>query len=170
MDIGLASKLDRKLLVALRTKFHEKPVERAVQFYSSLGENGSLWTALAVGGLAVSKDKKRWAKAVAVSPIALGLNYVIKLSVRRPRPDLPGLKKLGHSVSAHSFPSAHATTSFAAGHVLSTLKPEARPIFLSAAVAMAVSRPYLGMHWPSDIVAGALYGSVIGIALDRFVE
>ena len=62
-------------------------------------------------------------------------------------------------MSNRSYPSAHATTSAAAARVLSPLV--GFPLYPLAA-AMALSRLYLGVHWPSDTVAGVALGSAIG--------
>ncbi len=84
-------------------------------------------------------------------------NYAVKLVVRRPRPELPGLPPLTPTVSRLSFPSAHATTSFAAARAYSGLVPSAW--LYAAAVGFALSRPYLGVHYPSDVLAGAVLGT-----------
>jgi membrane-associated phospholipid phosphatase len=86
-------------------------------------------------------------------------NAVAKRIVRRRRPTLDGLPPLMATNSQLSFPSAHAATSFAAARVLS--KAQALPAVYVLAAAMALSRPYLGVHYPSDIVAGAVFGTAL---------
>jgi membrane-associated phospholipid phosphatase len=86
-----------------------------------------------------------------------GLNQVIKFAVRRPRPRLEGLPPLSGTLSGLSYPSAHSATSFAAARTLSPALPA--PALYSLAVALALSRLYLGLHYPSDILAGAALGA-----------
>lgn len=90
------------------------------------------------------------------------INYAVKVAVRRPRPELPGLPPLTPTVSRLSFPSAHATTSFAACRAFRGLVPDG--LLYATAGMFALSRPYLGVHYPSDVLAGALLGSVVGEA------
>jgi undecaprenyl-diphosphatase len=91
-----------------------------------------------------------------------GLNFLVKLAVRRRRPELDGLPSLTGTVSRLSFPSAHCTTSFAAARAFSGLAPTGS--LYAAAVAFALSRPYLGVHYPSDVLAGAVLGTAIAEA------
>ncbi len=83
----------------------------------------------------------------------------MKFLVRRPRPQIAGLPPLTPTVTKLSFPSAHATTSFAAARAFSRLAAPA-PLY-AAAGAFAASRPYLGVHYPSDVLAGAVLGSLL---------
>jgi membrane-associated phospholipid phosphatase len=89
----------------------------------------------------------------------------VKVTVRRRRPELPGLPPLTPTVSRLSFPSAHATTSFAACRAYAGLGPAGA--LYGAAGLFALSRPYLGVHYPSDVLAGAILGTAIGEAWPR---
>ncbi len=86
---------------------------------------------------------------------------MVKVAIRRRRPELEGLPPLTPTVSRLSFPSAHATTSFAAARSFAGLAPA--PALYGAAVAFALSRPYLGVHYPSDVLAGAGLGTAIAV-------
>jgi membrane-associated phospholipid phosphatase len=142
--------VDLALLRLLRTRGHWPPLERAARLYARAGENGLLW--FAIGALA--RDRR----AVRTVLVALVANTAVKQLVRRPRPDLgPDLPPLAPTISSRSYPSAHATTSFAAAGAISL---PALPLY-AAAGAMALTRPYLGVHYPSDVVAGAVLGRAI---------
>jgi membrane-associated phospholipid phosphatase len=72
---------------------------------------------------------------------------------------MDGLPPLVPTGSDISYPSAHASTSFAGARALARAWP-GTPLY-AAAAAMALSRPYVGVHYPSDIVAGALLGVAV---------
>jgi membrane-associated phospholipid phosphatase len=160
--------LDTTILKFARTKGHERTIERTIAAYSRTGEHAACWIALGAIGAFAARDaehRRAWARGVQVVAGAYALNFAVKLVVRRHRPELPGLPPLTPTVSRLSFPSAHATTSFAAARAYSGAAP-AWPLYGAAAV-FALSRPYLGVHYPTDVVAGALLGSAIAGAWPR---
>ena len=152
--------MDRAGLVFARTRGHRPGTERAVAVYSRAGEHAACWLALGLTSAALSRrsDRRRaWLHGVGTVAASYGVNQAIKFAVRRRRPELDGLPPLTPVVTRLSFPSAHATTSFAAARAYAGLAP-AWALY-AAAAAFAVSRPYLGVHYPSDVVAGALLGT-----------
>lgn len=136
--------------------------------YSRFGEHGACWLVLGSAGAILDAQpdrRRRWLRGVRIVAASYGLNFVVKLVVRRRRPELDGLPPLTATVSRLSFPSAHCTTSFAAARAFMGLAPRA-PLY-GAALAFALSRPYLGVHYPSDVVAGAVLGTAIAAAWPR---
>lgn len=156
-------KADLALLRFMRTRGHTPAAEKTAQLIAKSGENGYLWFGIGLAGAALDAPRRRqWAFAALIGPVAIGLNFGIKLIVKRPRPSLDGLPPLGGAPSSLSFPSAHATASFAAATAMSRFAPELKLALFGAAAVMAVTRPYLGMHYPSDVAAGAMLGTIMG--------
>jgi membrane-associated phospholipid phosphatase len=151
---------DLKLLRAMRVRGHHPAIERAALEYSRLGEHSRLWFALGAAGAVVDPGHRPTYTRLIRGLVAVEVaNAVAKRIVRRRRPTLDGLPPLMATNSQLSFPSAHAATSFAAARVLSKAQP--LPAVYVLAAAMALSRPYLGVHYPSDIVAGAVFGTAL---------
>ena len=152
--------LDRKLLRFLRTRGHSPQLERAALLYARSGENGLLWHGLGAAGALLHRGRRPvYLRAMRVTLLTLMANTVVKALVRRARPVLEELPALSPTLYERSYPSAHASTSFAAAGALSAALPRV-PLY-AAATLMAVTRPYLGVHYPSDVVAGALFGRAV---------
>jgi decaprenylphosphoryl-5-phosphoribose phosphatase len=168
-----AATLDERLLRFARTVGHDPRRDRALARFSLLGEHAGVWFALGALGWAnaahgeVSEqraDERGWGQALMTVAGTYALNTTLKLAIRRRRPELPDLPALTGTPTQLSFPSAHASTSFAGALAYSRLGAPALPLFTLAG-ALALSRLYLGVHYPSDVLAGAALGlSVAGLA------
>ena len=157
--------LDLQLLRVMRTRGHTPGVEKLARILGKAGNNGAIWVVLCLGVLAVTDSNgEAWLICALLAPVAIAFNYMVKLIVKRPRPVLEGLPPLGGAPSSLSFPSAHATSSFAVATAMTRVEPVAAIAFLLAA-ALALGRPYLGMHYPSDVLAGALLGVALGVVV-----
>ena len=133
----------------------------AVRRYSKLGEHGAVWIAVGAGGALLDQRRRRhWLRATATVGAAYLTSTSIKMAIGRKRPAVEDLPHLMATPTGLSFPSSHSTSSFAAARAYGSLIPGA-PLQVAAA-AMAFSRLYLGVHYPSDIVAGAALGTAIG--------
>jgi membrane-associated phospholipid phosphatase len=156
---------DLRLLRAMRTRGHSPALEHGAKLLGKAGNNGAVWFALGIA-LAVldGSNREAWLICALLGPFAIGLNYVVKLIVKRPRPVLEGLPPLGGAPSSLSFPSAHATSAFAVATAMTRVEPLGALTFLLA-LALALGRPYLGMHYPSDVLAGAVLGIALGLVI-----
>ena len=160
-----AQRADVALLTLMRTRGHAPTVERAVGLYSRTGEHSYLWLGACALGFATHRGRRsvyvRCGRAVVAAEV---LNATAKALVNRRRPGIAHLPPLTATRSQLSHPSAHATTSFAAAGVLAHAVPPALPHALAA--AMALTRPYLGVHYPSDIAVGCAFGLLLSRLID----
>ena len=121
--------LDLRLLRLLRTRGHTPGVEATLIALARAGENGLLWNAIGVAGAVLSRRRRDdYVRAVEIVLLTLLANTALKHTVRRARPvleeELPALTPV---LSGRSYPSAHASTSFAGAHALAVAEPPAAP-------------------------------------------
>jgi undecaprenyl-diphosphatase len=93
--------------------------------------------------------------------------YGLKALIPRERPSTVYAQPepLVHAPHDHSFPSGHASMAFASATTLTFFAPRLAPAFFVLAAAIAWSRVYVGVHYPLDVLGGAVLGVLIAIAL-----
>jgi len=98
-------------------------------------------------------------------------SFFFKNLVHRIRPcnALPDVRLLVGSTQSFSFPSSHGVNNFAVATYFYRIFPKLKwPLFIVATL-MAFSRPYVGVHYPSDVIGGALIGVVFGYIFSEIV-
>lgn len=127
----------------------------------------ALWLLARPGG--TSKWKLASVSALGAAGAALLVNQAIGLLWTRPRPFMAHADALVFGTPARdgSFPSDHASAAFAIAVAVLLLDRLAGSAFLAAAITVVASRLLAGAHYPSDVVAGALVGTLCGVAVVR---
>lgn len=153
---GLAA-VERRLLLAWRTLPHSPATDRLAIGLSRFGDHAHGWIAIGVAGAVCDRRRaSRWLTAAATAAMAERASRQIKKVVRRTRPEIEGLPPLAGVTARYSFPSSHTATAVAALYTFEGLLP--RPVLVGWALLTAASRPYLGVHYPSDVAFGVLLG------------
>jgi len=140
----------------LRTRGHTPSAEAAAIAVGRVTEHAALWHALALAGAVLHPSgRRRYLRTMRAVAVAQFVTSSIKLTLPRDRPVFEDLPPLMPTVSELSYPSAHASTSFAAARGLG-----GGPVY-ALALVVALSRPFLGLHYPSDTLAGAALGHAL---------
>ena len=158
-----------RALSQIQRAIGRRPVVRAARGLSLFGEHAGGWFALGLVGAAVDRDRRRdWLTGAAGVVAAHAASIAVKRVVRRPRPTDETVEVLVKTPSKLSFPSSHATSTTAAAVVYSGLT--GRNLVPVLVPPMLVSRLVLGVHYPSDVLAGATLGAVVGGIVRRVLR
>lgn len=155
--------LDEGLLLQIQ-QLRWPLLDPLVEGYTALGNAGLVWIVLSL--VLLCRKSTRKAGVTGLLALALGFlctNVVLKNLVGRTRPwlDVPGLIPLIEEGDPNSFPSGHTTAALAAAAAWAKNLPRKwmGALAVGAGVCMGLSRLYVGVHYPSDVLAGALVGS-----------
>lgn len=145
-----------------------RPVDQALRFLTRSADHGRLWIALAaVGALTGKRSRRASLRGVAsLGAASFVSNVVVKPLIGRRRPDLERTqlaRQIGEVPWTSSFPSGHAASAaaFAAGATMEL--PAAGVLLAPLAAAVAYSRVHVGVHYRSDIWAGAAVGLTLAV-------
>ncbi|MFI8190635.1 phosphatase PAP2 family protein [Streptomyces sp. NPDC085946] len=148
--------LDHRIVTVLRGLGGDPRIAAAARALSWAGEHGALWLAAGLAGAAADGARRgAWLRGTALTAGAHLASMGVKRIVRRPRP--AHVEPLVRTAGRHSFPSSHATSAAAAAVAFGTLGAYAVP---PLAAAVCLSRLVAGVHYPSDVAAGAALGAL----------
>ena len=142
--------------------YHHPIADAVMVGLSAIGRVGAIWIAIALA--LVVRDRRR-IRAVAVVFAAQALAFVatdlvVKPIVARARPFEASVltRVIDRRPLTYSFPSGHAATAFAGAATLSWIWPNGRLVLWPLAAMVALSRIYVGVHYPLDVLGGAVLG------------
>ena len=158
--------MDREALLWVVTH-RLRPLNAVFVDLGLVGSAGLLWIALAAVLAPLARRSIRFVVIFTAGTVWVAdlLAFGIKAAVSRPRPfqAIPSVVPLVEHTAGSSFPSGHAATSFAGAIALAWLLPRLRSALIVLAALVAFSRVYVGVHYPSDVLAGAVIGATIGL-------
>ena len=166
--------LDGEILLQIQQHLRTDMLTPFMKIVTFLGNGGWFWILCAVVLLAVPKTRKTgYAAVLSLIFGVIVTNLLLKNIVARPRPfaEIEALIPLIAKPTDFSFPSGHTTASFAVALVMLRMLPKkiGIPAVVLAAL-VAFSRLYLGVHYPTDVLAGfviALVGSTLSVWIVR---
>ncbi|MGN0335754.1 MAG: phosphatase PAP2 family protein [Lachnospiraceae bacterium] len=166
--------LDGSILLWIQESIRNPVLTPVMKLITSLGNAGMIWIAATLL-LLISKKTRRVGcmSALALIGSLLINNMLIKVLVARPRPfvRLEELVILIPKPSEYSFPSGHTASSFAAGVVFFRNLPRKWGIpALILAFLIGLTRMYVGVHYPTDVLAGMITGTLLALGAERIVK
>ncbi len=166
--------IDGGLLLLIQEYVRNPILDNIMIFITNLGNGGMIWIAATVILLIPKKTRKIGImSAVALLGSLIINNNILKNIVQRPRPyvTFTDLRILIPTPSEFSFPSGHTSSSFAAASVFYTHLPKkiGVPAVILAGL-IGLSRLYVGVHYPTDVIAGILMGIFLGYLAEILVN
>jgi len=160
-------RLDTALFHAINTGLVSTVLDVAMPFVTE--KTNFLFVILAAVVFIAARGKRDEMRGLVVLVIAVLISDFMATSLKnvflrvRPCHALEGVRLLVGCSGSYSFPSGHATNIFTAMVFLSFMYKRLAPFFLALAVAVAYSRVYLGVHYPADVLSGAVLGAVTAL-------
>lgn len=162
--LDIIQTFDSSVLLWIQENFRNFILDPFMIAYTSLGNYSIIWLILAAVMIYFPKTRK--AGILVLLAIVLGYlinNFVLKDLIERPRPwiDISALEPLIYASNPNSFPSGHTCIAFAVSGIICRTQSKSWALAsIAAAILMGFSRLYVGVHYPTDVIAGAIVGII----------
>jgi undecaprenyl-diphosphatase len=161
--------IDYNLLMQIHSVTQNSFLDSVMPYVSAMGDMGAIWILFSL--ILLANKKYRMVGIMCLAALLLTTTIgegILKNLLQRPRPFVlyPSIQPIIPKPPSFSFPSGHTASSFAAAWVLSRNLKKAGLTAFTLAAAIAFSRLYLMVHYPSDILGGILLGTVCAICAE----
>ena len=160
------SQIDGQILLFIQDSLRTPVLTAFFSFFSIIGNSGIIWILLGLALLIFQKTRRAGLDMLLCLLFCFIVNnLILKELIARPRPyvtldNLTIALDQFANLDAHSFPSGHACSSFACAYALTRAFGRKGALAYIPATCIALSRPYIGVHYVTDILAGALVGTL----------
>lgn len=163
----LLIKIEGPVLLWIQEYLRNNLCTPVMKFVTHLGDHGMVWIVLTVLFLLFARTRKTGVLLTfSLLLNTLFVNVILKNVFARTRPYVvvEGLEKLIEAQRDYSFPSGHTASSFAAAVIIYLMCPKRIGVpALVLAALISLSRLYVGVHFPTDVIGGALIGSAAAL-------
>ena len=157
------NKFDNYILNIIKRYVHNKYLDIIMPITTVMGNLGVIWILIAII-LILDKQYRVVGNSIILTLIISTIvgEGIIKHIVRRIRPcnKLENINSIGLKPKSYSFPSGHTLSSFAAAEMLSIYFTQYKLVFMLIAFLIALSRLYLYVHYPTDVISGIIIGVI----------
>lgn len=167
------TRIDGNILLWIQEYVRKDFLNPLVELITCLGDAGWFWILITAILLFFKKYRKIGLTSFAALLIGFFItNLLLKNMVMRIRPYeiVEGLSFIGKKPSDFSFPSGHSTCSMASSVVLFLYLPKKYgSVVLVLGILICLSRLYVGVHYPTDVLAGAVIGIFAAFTAEKFI-
>lgn len=160
--------IDGTILRFVQESLRSPALTEIMRFMSRLGDMGMLWIVLGLVLVCIKRTRRGGIEALAGLACEFAVcDLILKPIFARTRPyiALDWLELLVSPESSFSFPSGHSASSFVCAFMLTRAFGKKGATAYIPAALIALSRIYVGVHYPSDVFCGMLLGTAVGLAV-----